>query len=236
MRRLRPRRLWPALMAGLLVTTAGPAVASQSLAGIRSAVESHVRDTVSGPGRVTGVEVDRLDPRLRLPACDKALETWQPEGYASPGRRTIGVRCTSPKAWKVYVPVRIEREVDAVVARRPLPRGHRVAAGDIATRAVRLAGLPTDYYTRPADVVGQETRRTVRSGGIIDSGDVVAPRLVRRGQALLIEAASGTVTVKMGGEALEDGRSGDLIRVRNTNSRRVVEARVVGRDRVRVAF
>lgn len=228
-----------AVLALVLTALANPAPATgerQSLAAIREAVDAFVRDHAEGSGEITAVQVDRLDPRLRLAACGAPLQVRQPEGYSGPGRLTVAVHCVRPKPWRVYVPVRITRELAVVVATRPLPRGRLLTGDDLQRQRVSRTDLRGQYYTDAAELVGQETGRSIRNGEVLDSTDVHAPRLVRRGQALLIEAGTDRMTVRMRGKALEDGRSGDLIRVRNDSSRRIVEARVVGRDRVRVTF
>jgi flagella basal body P-ring formation protein FlgA len=63
---------------------------------------------------------------------------------------------------------------------------------------------------------------------------LAAPRVIRRGQQVSIRSATTGVQVRMGGRALEGGAIGDLVRVRNASSGRIVEGRVVGPGRVRV--
>ncbi|MNG41192.1 flagellar basal body P-ring biosynthesis protein FlgA [compost metagenome] len=50
----------------------------------------------------------------------------------------------------------------------------------------------------------------------------------------MISARSGTITVRMPGEALADGTLGEQISVRNQGSQRVVRARVLGPGQVEV--
>lgn len=52
----------------------------------------------------------------------------------------------------------------------------------------------------------------------------------------MITARSGTLAVKMPGEALSDGGMNEQIRVRNLNSQRVVKARVTGPAQVEVSM
>ena len=49
-------------------------------------------------------------------------------------------------------------------------------------------------------------------------------------------SSSGTVNVRMPGEALTDGAPGEQINVRNLRSQRVVRARVVGPGQVEVSM
>ena len=53
---------------------------------------------------------------------------------------------------------------------------------------------------------------------------------------MVISARSGTIQVRMPGEALSNGTLGQQIQVRNLGSRRVIKARVVGQGQVEVAM
>lgn len=234
------RRLRPALLLLLLACVPALAVAGpkwQSLDGVRAAVERLLADTLAdGPGEVQSVRIDRLDPRLRLRACTGELDAALPRSQPSAGRLTVAVRCHEPAPWRVYVPVQVVRMVEVVVLERTLPRGTPLAVDDLTTARRDVAGLRGTYYADMQALVGLETTRRLAAGEVVTARHVAAPLLVRRGHAVTLEAAGGGIAVRVTGRALEDGGEGDPVRVRNTRSERVVEGRVVGRDRVRVRF
>ena len=60
--------------------------------------------------------------------------------------------------------------------------------------------------------------------------------MVRKGDHVVITARSGSLSVRMPGEALSKGGLSEQIRVRNLNSKRVVKARVIGPGQVEVAM
>lgn len=60
--------------------------------------------------------------------------------------------------------------------------------------------------------------------------------VVRKGDHVVIIARSGSLSVRMPGEALSKGGLSEQIRVRNLNSKRVVKARVTGPGQVEVAM
>jgi flagella basal body P-ring formation protein FlgA len=208
----------------------------QSLAAVQKAVEAFVRQQAQGPGEVSGIKIDRLDPRLRLRACESELQPFLPKGQPGAGRLTVGVRCAKPKPWKLYVPVQIVRRIRVVVAKRPVPRGVALGKADLELQSRRVARLNRGYYLETQQVAGLETRRPMQANEVVTPGALTAPRLVRHGQTLVLEASTGGISVSMKGLALEDGGKGDLIRVRNLSSDRIVQGRVVGRDRVQVTL
>ena len=59
---------------------------------------------------------------------------------------------------------------------------------------------------------------------------------MRKGDQVVINARSGTLTVRMPGEALSDGGLSEQVRVKNLNSKRVIKARITGPGQVEVAL
>lgn len=208
----------------------------QSLAAIRKAVDRFVQERLQGPGVVDGIAIEHLDPRLRLTACDGPLQPFLPDGQPSAGRLTVEVRCPAPKPWRLYVPVRITRHIEVLIAAHPLPRGVALTRDSIRRERRNPVDLARGWYAEPKQLLGLETRRAIHAGEVLSPGLLTSPRLIRRGQELILFATSGAMTVTMKGEALEDGAEGEVIRVRNLSSSRIVEGRVVGADKVQVSL
>lgn len=222
------------LLAGIPATA--QARPTQSLAEIRTRVQAFVDELAGVPGQIERVEIDRLDDRLRLPACGEALVADAPHRRKGSARLVVRVRCPGPSPWKVYVPTRVVRSIEVVVAARPVPRGSRLDADDLRTARRTTSRLRGEYYTDPDGLIGLQTRRSLRPGTVIDAGELTRPTLVTRGDTLLIQAGNGPVNVSMQGRALEDGTRGERIRARNLSSERVVEGEVVARGRMRVNY
>lgn len=230
----RRRHLAVAAALALALPAASAEAQWQSLEGVQEAVVEFLRETLDAPGEIGDIRVDHLDTRLHLTACEAPLEPFLLRRPTRAGRVTVGVRCTAPKPWKLYVPAQITRYLAVVTAAHPIPRGTPVDTGDLRIKRVEAGALRGAYYRRTEAVLGLQTRYAIGAGEVISPRDVTAPMLVRRGQVLIIEASSATVTISMKGRALEDGGQGELVRVRNLSSDRVVQARVVARDRVQV--
>ncbi|WP_018717342.1 flagellar basal body P-ring formation chaperone FlgA [Arhodomonas aquaeolei] len=218
------------------VLPAAQARPTQSLAEIRTSVQAFVNELDGDAGQLERVEIDRLDERLRLPACGEALAADAPNRREGSERLVVRVRCPGPSPWKVYVPTRVVRSIEVVVAARPVPRGSRLDAEDLRTARRTTTRLRGEYYTDPEGLIGLQTQRSLQPGTVIDAGQLTRPTLVRRGDTLLIQAGNGPVKVSMQGRALEDGTRGERIRARNLSSERVVEGEVVARGRMRVNY
>ena len=62
-----------------------------------------------------------------------------------------------------------------------------------------------------------------------------APRLIRRGESVMLVVRSGDFRIQTQGKALDDARRGRSLRVRNSTSGRVVEGRAIAPGVVEVA-
>jgi flagella basal body P-ring formation protein FlgA len=71
----------------------------------------------------------------------------------------------------------------------------------------------------------------MRAGELVRTRMLAATLLVRR-DAVAILVRSGPVEVRNAGEALEAGREGQVLRVRNSATGRVIRARVLGEGMV----
>jgi flagella basal body P-ring formation protein FlgA len=135
----------------------------------------------------------------------------------------VGVRCPSGAAWSIYVPVRLEVVVPVVVLAGPAARGETLDAAVLRVEPRDIAGLTSGYLTAPAQAEGKVLRRAVAPGTILNAALLDRPRLIRRGERVLIRVGTGSFTVGSEGEALADAAEGEHLRVRNTGSGRVVE-------------
>lgn len=76
-------------------------------------------------------------------------------------------------------------------------------------------------------------RQSVRSGQILQRRFLQNPPTVKRGESIQIQANfKEFIQVNAPGEALENGSMGDIIRVRNTISGKIIQTRVVSRHHV----
>ncbi|WP_412852473.1 flagellar basal body P-ring formation chaperone FlgA [Ectothiorhodospira shaposhnikovii] len=180
-------------------------------------------------GEYVDVRINRgsLDPRLRLRACDGPLETFLPPGTRMTGHTTVGVRCTTPSPWSLFVPMQIVVRGEVVVLERALPRGTLISEGDIRLELRDLGSMHGGYLTEPTAVTNMVLRRALPAGTALSPQMVEPQRLVQRGQKVMLVAQNTAISVRMEGQALADGAYGDRVQVRNLSSRRIVEGRVL---------
>ncbi|MGO9771075.1 MAG: flagellar basal body P-ring formation chaperone FlgA [Roseiarcus sp.] len=113
--------------------------------------------------------------------------------------------------------------------------------GDII-RDDMLADLPAEtavgfgpFAESRSALVGKMARRTLLPGAAIPLAGVDNPRLVANGAEVKLFYMEGGLTIVTSGAALEDGKAGDVIRVRNSDSGVTVTGAVQPDGTVRVS-
>ncbi|ATN11158.1 MULTISPECIES: flagellar basal body P-ring formation chaperone FlgA [Pseudomonas] len=242
--RSRYRRLLCAAMA-LLVSGLGVTARADNvtlpdlLIGVTQGfLEFTVEDylaTTQTPGRYE-IQVNQLDPRLRMPLCDKEL-TATLESPAQPiGRVTVKVRCEGASPWTVFVPAQVKLFRDVVVVARPLKRTGIIGYDDVALRERDISLINQGYLTSLDQAVGQKLTRPVVTDQVLTLVHLEQAEVIRKGDQVVISASSGGLNVRMPGEALSNGGMSEQIRVKNLNSNRVIKARVTAPGQVEVAL
>lgn len=182
------------------------------------------------------IQVNNLDPRLRMPVCSQQLDASL-ESPAQPlGRVTVRVRCDGTSPWTVFVPAQVKLFRDVVVMTRPLKRESVIGEGDVALRERDVSTLGQGFLSELDQAVGMKLLRPTVLDQVLTLQQLEQADVIRKGDHVVITARSGGLSVRMPGEALSKGGLTEQIRVRNLNSQRVVKATVVGPGQVEVAM
>ncbi len=220
----------------LLLTGTAHAADFQSHESIRKAAESYATAEAADLDGKTVVTAGDLDTRLRLSRCQEPLETFTPSGRSNISRITVGVRCNSEKSWTLYVPVSISIQKEIAVATRELSRGQVLTHKDVRLEERDVAPLRRGYFQSQEEVIGKKLKRSIRMSDPITPPKITTPVAVKRGSKVMILASTGAIQVRMNGKALDNGSVGERIKVENQNSRREIEATVVGPGMVEVVM
>lgn len=121
---------------------------------------------------------------------------------------------------------------EVTVLTRPLGRGEIIRRGDLDVQRVPLSRARRLEPALPEDLIGFETRRAMRPGVPVAASDVRPPTLINRNDRVVIVLQTGRLSISADGRAMQAGAEGDTISVINAHSKRVIDARVIGRGRV----
>ncbi len=130
------------------------------------------------------------------------------------------------------VTARVEVTVPVWVLAQSLAAGEALAPV-VSLERRSLLGLPNTALRGSSIVDGRVSRRPLAAGAVVTTQNTESPRVVTRGQRVEVMAVVGEVTVRGTGQALRDGRAGDLIPVRGPGGG-ILQAVARGAGRVEV--
>lgn len=233
----RERRMRLIVVIGMVSLLCAAQVRAAEAVQDFAAVETAVVDYVlahADPHTRYEIEMQALDPRLRLPACERPVEIFAPPGYRPMGTTTLGVRCNQNRSWMIYVSAHIKAYRRIAVLANTVMRGAVIKPADIVLREQDVGSLNGGYFFDAQDIVGKLAKRSLSAGMALSPRELTAPRWVARGQTVTLYVDSGGLQVRAQGEALIDGAENDLVKVRNILSGKVVDGFVTAPGTVRV--
>ena len=137
---------------------------------------------------------------------------------------------------RLWVNATIAVTTDVVTVVQPLGKYQHIEPADLSIERRDLAELPSDTVSRIEDALGNRTTRMIYPNTVLQSSMISSPPLVKRGDIVKIVANAGTMTITATGMVKQQGCKGEMVRVVNTDSNRIVTARVTGPGAVEVDF
>ncbi|CUH66546.1 flagellar basal body P-ring biosynthesis protein FlgA [Thalassovita gelatinovora] len=116
---------------------------------------------------------------------------------------------------------------------RSLKRGSVITQDDIAMVPAG-SGAALGTFTDPADLIGRRLVTNVAGGRKIQARQLEQNWLITRDTPVAIRFSNSAISINMPGIALENGQLGELIKIRNSSSGRVLRAIVAGPQKVQI--
>lgn len=187
--------------------------ARQEPAAIRSVAEQFLQVQAAGlPGEVQ-VSVGQVDARLNLPAC-LAPEAFLPHGSRLWGKTNVGVRCTAPNPWVVYVTAQVKVVADYLVSTTPLAQGQVLGLADITKVKGDLTTLPSGVMTDPKQAVGRTVMMSIALGSPLRQDLLKLPQAIVQGQAVRLVSTGAGFSVATEARALNNAAAGQMAQAR----------------------
>ncbi len=202
---------------------------------IRQATENHLRTMLEQQAQRQGwqgmqlrYEINIPASAANLPACSTTPKV-QATGDAPSAmeRQQLRARCTDAPGWSVNATGQAHVFLPAVHAEGLIDRGQTITANDLKLQRINIAKARRGYYNRLDEVIGLTAKRRIRAGQTITPALLEQTMAVKRGQPVKIIASHDGIEASTSGEALADGQPGDVIRVRNVRSEKVIDAKVL---------
>jgi flagella basal body P-ring formation protein FlgA len=231
--------------------TSTPPIAPLSAAGSAEAeaMNMQVRQWMAQTHGVTPKEVviAPLDSRLKVQGCQKTLNIDHP--FAS--KETLRVRCPEP-VWQLYLQVSMPQGGNLpavvsgsanggatptpgastktmVVAKRLLQRGSILQPDMLEEVQASPGNADTQILSTLKDAQFAELTRDIGAGQPLRVSDIRRAVMVKQGQTVMLSIGNKSdfqITIRM--EAMQDGRLGEQVKLKNPESGRQVSGVVTG--------
>lgn len=187
----------------------------------------------SGDLRITpiGSVQDIIVPRGQI-----VLTSYLPYGirYNTPTTAQITIHVNNQVFTKINLKFNSKLYRQVAVATSQIAPGEILTTDKLRYERMDTGRLGTGYFTDMNKVLGLVTKRSLTPGMVVTDGMVNKPVLIKRGSLVNIVARIGSMEVTAAGQAMQNGHEGELIRVQNINSKKIISAKVLDEGTVQV--
>ncbi|MBF0286352.1 MAG: flagellar basal body P-ring formation protein FlgA [SAR324 cluster bacterium] len=191
-------------------------------------------------------ELDGLDIKPKL--LSKSRDIFLPKGTLEfkiksrgkykreGGYRTYEVAFSIDDKLIKKIPIRVYIKIykEVYAAKDTIKRNHLIQENDLKKIRKNVDRLPSNYVTDKSILVGKIAKRAITSSEVLQNNTVTSPPIIKRGDHILIVYETPSLRLTAQGIAMQKGRLGDRIPVRNTVSKTLVQATVKNTNFVQV--
>lgn len=164
------------------------------------------------PGQVS-INVLPPDTRLTLTDCPQPSFFLPPNGKLW-GHTMLGVQCTNPHAWTIYLQASIVVHGKYVVSTRPLKQGEPIDTTTLTSAEGELTRLPADTLTDPSQATGKVMATSLPAGFPLRASQLRARTVIQPGQTVTVISTGSGFQVSSEGKAINAASTGQTVQVR----------------------
>ena len=202
-------------------------------------IEEAVADALRDRGAAARISLLLDNPALRLHVPTDTDPTPRITGLSfDPSTGRFSAQIVAPAegapATQAAITGRAVEMVEVPVLNRRIEPGEIIRRQDVEWTSTRVDRVGRNTVVVADRLLGMSPRRPLRPGDAILSGDLRAPIVVPKNSLVTIRLESPRMVLSAQGKALEDGAMGDVIRVINSKTNKVITAAVAEPGEVRV--
>ncbi|VAW94145.1 hypothetical protein MNBD_GAMMA22-2161 [hydrothermal vent metagenome] len=181
------------------------------------------------------IEFARWDHRLKLSKCDKnKITAFYPGKQQRLGNVSIGLRCNKQHSWTIYLRAHITMQQNIVLSKRFISRGTVINKDDLVIENIKISNANIQFFHLKKNIIGKVAKRSIASGKVISATALKLATIIKRGQQVVIIAKTSGIIIRTKGKALSDGAKGQIVKVKNSRSKRELQATVIAPNMVKV--
>ena len=120
-----------------------------------------------------------------------------------------------------------------VVLSRSLQKGKVLSEEDVRLKQTRNQNI-LGYFTKASDVVGKTLKKNLSVNQVLLNRHLEIDWDIRKGQKIIMQSNAGPITIESSGIATVDAQIGQLLKVENEQSGKIVEGIVVSRKKIKI--
>ncbi len=133
--------------------------------------------------------------------------------------------------YKIPVTVSIKKYMKVVSAKRDIPKGKIITLEDLKTTEIEFKRR-SNYITEIENAVGKVAKRDILKGTVIKTSLLKPDYKVKRRKNVKIIYRNGNINIELMGLALENGAVGDIVKIKNISSGKVILCKVIKENTV----
>ncbi|MEO9945609.1 flagellar basal body P-ring formation chaperone FlgA [Paraglaciecola sp.] len=182
------------------------------------------------PSHKIDVSAMPIDDRINIPHCSSGLDFSASPEALKQSNITVKAQCPSNN-WYIFMVVKALQTQSVVVFSSAVSPGTILTANNVNIVNMDVKRLRSSTFSKVEQVLGARIKRRVTAGRPVAPHNLC---YVCKGDSVVISAGSESMRVKTSGIALEDGKMGDTIQVKNSRSSKRIQARVTSTGQVEV--
>jgi flagella basal body P-ring formation protein FlgA len=186
------------------------------------------------PNNIKTIDVKAMpiDERVQIPECTSTLTFSSSPEALSQSNVSVKAQCNNNN-WYMFMVVKATETQPVVVISSAVSPGTLLTADNIRVVNMNKKRLRRSTFADIEDVLGARIKRRVSAGRPVDPNNLC---YVCKGDNVTISAGNPSMRVKTSGVALEDGRMGETIQVKNRRSNKKIYARVSSTGQVEIGI
>jgi flagellar basal body P-ring formation protein FlgA len=201
-------------------------------------LEEHLQKMIQDPAKRVEVQEFRGNEKVTVPRGRLFCQIHLPD-HAVRGGNLSGTMVFSTQGQEVKrirVNARVDIYANVWVARQYLSKHQELQKDDVVVENRNIALLPQDVLTEEKEISGKRTTLSVNGREVLRASMVEVPPLVKKGDRVVLLVENEQFRITTPGEALENGRKGDRVKLTNLSTKKEVTGRVIDANTIQIDF
>ena len=205
---------------------------------IASLLLAHMRETT--PWKESEIEILSIENLQRIEIPPGEVELKLSSKSAIKGQKNLLIPVEVVQAGETlqcfWASAKIRVRAVILTAAKEISRGSAIGAGDIIAQVTEIPDLDTYYIRNSEEVLGNIARRNFSPGDPLTRGAIAKPFLVKKGETVQLKLERNGILLTSAAKAEQNGKLGQIIRVRNLDFSTTLKAQVSGKAEVELQY